>query len=157
MARYTTTIPVPTDPEATFAYLARFSTTEEWDPGIVEATDLDGGAPRVGSRYRVVALAAGRRSELVYEIVDLGAPHRVVLHADNGRFASHDVITCEARPDGGTLVHYDAELTLGGIARLVDPLLGLAFRRIGDKAAAGLGTTLEAKAAAGFDDAGAAA
>ncbi len=145
MARYTTTISVPTSVEDTFAYLSRFSTTQEWDPGVVEATDLGEGEPRVGSRYRVVAVAGGRRSELVYEITELDAPHRVVLLADNGRFRSHDTIECEPAPDGGTLVQYDAELTMGGLARFADPLLGLAFRRIGDRAAAGLAATLQAR------------
>lgn len=146
MATYTATIDVPTSPEETFAFLSRFSTTAEWDPGVVEAEDLTGGEPRVGSRYRVVAVAAGSRSELVYEVVELEAPHRVRLVADNGRFRSDDMIACEPAHGGGTRVRYDAHLTLHGIGRIVDPLLGLAFRRIGDRAAEGLRTTLESRA-----------
>ena len=38
----------------------------------------------------------------------------------------------------GSVVTYDAELTLNGPLRLADPLLGLSFKRIGDRAAAGL-------------------
>ena len=38
---------------------------------------------------------------------------------------------------------YDADLRLKGpLGRLMDPLLGLAFRRIGDRAAVGLGNAL---------------
>jgi hypothetical protein len=33
---------------------------------------------------------------------------------------------------------YDAELTLKGAIKLIDPLFGLAFKRLGDNAAAGL-------------------
>ena len=33
---------------------------------------------------------------------------------------------------------YDAALTLKGLLRALDPLLGLAFKRVGDRAAAGL-------------------
>ena len=36
MARYRTTVHVPTAPEETFDYLARFDTTAEWDPGVAE-------------------------------------------------------------------------------------------------------------------------
>ena len=44
---------------------------------------------------------------------------------------------------GGTSVGYDADLQVEGPAgRLMDPLLGLAFRRIGDRAAVGLGKAL---------------
>ena len=43
---------------------------------------------------------------------------------------------------------YDATLTLNRPLGLFDPLLRLAFRRIGDRAAAGLKRVLPAKAAA---------
>ena len=33
---------------------------------------------------------------------------------------------------------YDAQVDLKGMARLFDPVLGLAFKRLGDNAAAGL-------------------
>lgn len=43
----------------------------------------------------------------------------------------------------GTLVTYDADLQLNGVLRLADPLLRLAFGRIGDRAAAGLRRVLK--------------
>ena len=49
--------------------------------------------------------------------------------------------------DGGCLVTYVADLSLKGVLRIGDPLLGLAFRRIGDRAAAGLRSVLEGDAA----------
>ncbi len=57
-------------------------------------------------------------------------------------FTSIDLITVQT-DDEGTLVTYDAELTLNGVLGLADPLLRLAFGRIGDKAAAGLREALE--------------
>ena len=36
------------------------------------------------------------------------------------------------------MVTYDAELTLNGPLGLADPLLGIGFKRIGDRAAEGL-------------------
>ena len=38
----------------------------------------------------------------------------------------------------GAVVTYEAELTLNGVLRFADPLLGLAFGRIGGRAADGL-------------------
>jgi len=46
------------------------------------------------------------------------------------------------------MVTYDAELTLNGLLGLADPLLGLSFKRIGDRAAAGLIRALD-----GYDSA----
>ena len=48
---------------------------------------------------------------------------------------------------GGTLISYEAKLTLRGPFTLADPLLALAFRRIGERALAGLRSTLAASGA----------
>ena len=67
----------------------------------------------------------------------------IVLRAENRSVRSVDTITFED-DDRGTVVVYDAELDAKGIGRLADPLLSMVFRRIGDRAAAGLRTRLSA-------------
>ena len=57
---------------------------------------------------------------------------------------SLDTMTFSATQSGGTCVTYDATLTLNGPRSALDPLLGLAFGRIGDRAAAGLRAALSA-------------
>ena len=66
----------------------------------------------------------------------------MVFQADQAAVCSTDEIRLV--PAGaGTSVTYDADLRLKGtLGRLMDPLLGLAFRRIGDRAAAGLRNAL---------------
>jgi len=54
---------------------------------------------------------------------------------------SHDEIRLEGTREG-TRVTYDAQLELKGLLALADPILGLVFRSVGDKAVAGLRTTL---------------
>ncbi|MBV8221122.1 MAG: hypothetical protein JO325_21875, partial [Solirubrobacterales bacterium] len=54
----------------------------------------------------------------------------------------------------GTRVTYAADLRLKGLLRLADPLLALAFRRVGDRALAGLREVL-ARPAPGTVDAAA--
>jgi len=46
--------------------------------------------------------------------------------------------------DVGSVVTYDADLRVRGLFRLADPLLALAFRRIGDRARDGLVRALAA-------------
>ena len=41
------------------------------------------------------------------------------------------------------LEEYDAELELSGLLGLADPVLGLVFGRIGDRAAAGMAVALD--------------
>lgn len=138
MARYRTTVASTLTPEDAFDYLAEFSRAAEWDPGVVEGESLDGSPVRAGSRFRLVSRVAGRSLPLEYRVMALDRPHRVVLEADERALRSTDEIRLAA-VDGRTEVTYDADLRLKGpLGRFLDPLLTLAFRRVGDRAAVGL-------------------
>jgi carbon monoxide dehydrogenase subunit G len=142
MAHYRTTIQSKKSQEVTFEYLTDFANAREWDPGVVEGENLTGQPIGPGSRFRLVSRFLGRRIPLEYRIVAFEPPGRVVFQADQAAVWSTDEIRFV--PDGGgTSVTYDADLRLkGALGRLIDPLLGLAFRRIGNRAAAGLGKAL---------------
>jgi len=141
MARYHATVETRRGVDDAFTYLADFSSTTEWDPGVVEAERLTEGPITVGATFRVVTSFLGRRIPLDYEITTLEPGRRVVLQADNGTIRSTDEMRFSAR-DSGTVVDYDADLRLLGALRVADPLLRLAFRRIGDRARAGLAREL---------------
>lgn len=130
MARYTASVESSRPLEDVFAYLSDFSSTEEWDPGVVRAQRLGEGPIGVGTRFRLTASFLGRETELTYEVVEYAPPSSVTLRGENATVVSLDRITFEPL-DGGTRVTYDAELTLKGPLKLADPLLGLAFGRIG--------------------------
>ncbi len=143
MAHYVARIPVSGTRSAVFAYLSRFDRAAEWDPG-VEAGEMVTPEPvGVGSRFRLVARFLGRRIPLEYEIVELEHEKQIVLRAENRSVRSVDTITFED-DERGAVVVYDAQLDAKGIGRLADPLLALVFRRIGDRAAAGLHRRLAA-------------
>ncbi len=142
MARYSTTMQSKKSPEETFEYLADFANAREWDPGVVEGENLTGRPIGPGSRFRLGSRFLGRRVALEYRIIAFEPPRRVVFQADQAAVCSTDEI--RVVPVGaGTSVTYEADLRLmGPLGRLMDPLLGLAFRRIGDRAAVGLGNAL---------------
>jgi hypothetical protein len=141
MPHYSAVIRSVSDPASTFAYLSRFDRAVEWDPGVAEAEMLTAEPVGRGSRFRLVARFLGRSVPLEYEIVEFRSPERLVLNAETNLISSTDTITFD--PDGsGTVVAYDALLEGKGLARLADPLLAIAFRRIGDRAVAGLRTRL---------------
>lgn len=137
MAQYRGTIPSPRPAGEVFAYMAKFSNVSEWDPTAAEAEPLQEGEPRLGSRFRVLVRWLGREIPLEYEITEFDPPRRLVLRAENSSSVSEDTVEVVARGDGSEMT-YDARLALKGRARLFDPLLGLAFKRLGDNAAAGL-------------------
>jgi carbon monoxide dehydrogenase subunit G len=141
MARYNATVDTPRPPDEVFAYLSDFSTTEEWDPGIVEAERLGDSQVREGSEFRLVADFLHRRTTLTYRIVEYDPPNAVTFRGENSSVVSLDRIIFEPS-DGGTRITYDADLALKGPFRLADPLLALAFKRVGDRALAGMRKTL---------------
>ena len=125
-----------------FAYLARFSNAASWDPGVTAAEDVTAGPPALGSTYRLRVKFLGLTVPLDYVIEEIDAPKRVVLQAENSRFCSTDKIEVAEASDGGSTVTYEARLTPKGIAAPFGPLMGVVFRRIGDRAGAGLRAAL---------------
>jgi hypothetical protein len=142
MASYRARVTSPRPPAEVFDYMARFSNAAEWDPGVSEATEVHPGVPALGSTYRLVVRSFGRATPLEYRIVEMDRPHRVVLRAENSAVRSTDVIAISSGPGSGSTLTYDATLELKGVAALFTPLLGLSFRRIGDRAIVGLRATL---------------
>ncbi len=137
MAHYRGTVESSRPEAQTFAYMAQFSNVTEWDPTVAEARPLQAGEPALGSRFFVRVHWLGRDLPLTYEITEFEPSRRLVLRAENATSVSEDTVEVSPRPEG-SLLTYDARVTLKGAARLVDPLLGLAFKRLGDNAAAGL-------------------
>jgi uncharacterized protein YndB with AHSA1/START domain len=138
----TRTVTVDRPVDQVFRYLSDFTTTTEWDPGTVRTTRQDGDGG-VGTRYHNVSTFLGRRTELTYVVQEL-APNRTFrLRGENKTVVAHDVMTFASTPSGGTTVAYVADFELKGLARLATPLLGPAFRRLGDEAEVGLRTALE--------------
>jgi carbon monoxide dehydrogenase subunit G len=148
MARFREVIETPLDRGAAFAYIADFTTAAEWDPGILESKAVDGGEPRVGSRYDVVADFRGRSIPFRYEIRELEPERRIVIRGEGDKATSDDTIVLEDA-DGRTRVTYEAALRMKGIWRAAEPFLGGTFAEMGRKALAGLEQQLNRRAAAG--------
>jgi dehydrogenase/reductase SDR family protein 12 len=138
MAHYRTSVTTPLDPEAAFGSVADFTTVADWDPGVSRSTRVDSGGLGVGSAFDVDVALGGRNVTFRYEVTEWSAPERCVLRAERGPMVSLDTISVEALPGGGSVVTYDAVLELRGPLRLFDLLLAVGFRRVGDRAAAGL-------------------
>jgi len=140
MARYTTTISSPWSAEKAFDYMADLRNFAEWDPGVKSSKISKGTEPGLNTEYDVtVALTT-----LTYVTKEFDRPRRTVAEANSSVLRSYDVIEVTPTSDGCEVL-YDAELTLNGPLALADPLLALAFNRIGDKAAAGMVDALDGK------------
>ncbi len=132
---YTATIPSVRTPDEAFDYMVHFDNVREWDPSVSHAERLDDGPLRKGSRFSVTMSFVGRENTLEYEITEYDpTARRAVLEGVNGGTRSIDTITVS--PEAA--VTYDARVVLSGLLKLADPLVGLAFNRLGSKAGAKL-------------------
>ena len=141
MAHYNASVDTSRPPDEMFAYLSDFSSTQEWDPGVIEAERLGDAPVREGTEFRLLAGFLGRKTPLTYRIVEYDPPNAVTFRGESSTVVSLDRITFEPS-DGGTRITYDADLALKGPFKLADPLLGVAFKRVGARALAGLRRTL---------------
>lgn len=144
MARYRAVVPTSLSQDAVYAYLADFRSVAEWDPSIDDARLVDGTPGQLGSRYQLTMRQLGRTTTLDYETVEATPTTQLVYRCETGTFVSLDTITVRAE---GTL-EYDARITLKGVGRLFDPLMGLLLRRLGAKAREGLVRELTTRASA---------
>ena len=141
MARYVTTVRTQQSVTDAFAYMADLHHFAEWDPGVRKVTQVEGDGPGLDAVFDVT-LSGRRGTTLRYRTVEYAAPGGLLVVADTSMLRSTDRITVRADGDA-TAVTYDADLSLKGPLRLAGPLMALVFRRIGDRAAAGLCRVLD--------------
>ena len=141
MARYVTTVRTRRSVADAFAYMADLRNFAEWDPGVSKVVQVEGNG---GGRDAVfdVTLSGRRGTTLRYRTVEYSEFSSLLVVADTKLLRSADRISVRADGDA-TDVTYDADLSLKGPLRIAAPLLALAFRRIGDRAAAGLRSVLD--------------
>jgi hypothetical protein len=116
-----------------FAYMADLRNLAEWDPGVKRAVLVGGEA---GSDQAVVDVTVSGTT-LQYRTTTFEPNTTLLVRAESSALVSIDRVAVLDEGDS-RVVTYDAELHLKSVLKVADPLLGLAFRRIGDRAAVGL-------------------
>jgi Polyketide cyclase / dehydrase and lipid transport len=139
MASYIATVASTRSADEAFAYLADFRSVAEWDPTVKSAVQIDDGDPlAAGAIFRVTIKTAVSEIVLDYRTIESHRPERIVLRGENKSMVSLDTIVIRDDGQGGAEVTYDAKLELKGARKLADPLLQLAFQRLGNNARDGL-------------------
>lgn len=146
MASYTVLVHTPLPPAEAFAYMADLNNFAKWDPGVADVDQAEGSGAGPTAAFDVSVKSVTGTMTLRYETTTYDPPNLFVARAESSMLTSVDTVS--VRPDGfGSVVTYQAELTLNGLLRFADPLLGLAFNRIGGRAADGLTEALEGERA----------
>jgi Polyketide cyclase / dehydrase and lipid transport len=133
MARYTTTIPSPWSVDQAFSYLSDFTNATSWDPSVVSSCHVGEKPVALGSQFDLTVRFAGRNKELHYRVTSFDPPRSVTFTSTTRSLLSSDTLTFETR-EHGCAMRYDAELRFKGVASIANPILGLLFRRLGDRA-----------------------
>jgi carbon monoxide dehydrogenase subunit G len=141
--RIETSLPI----DEAFAYVADFANAPEWDPGVATAERIDQGPVGVGSRYRLGVRMGRRVAPMEYRVSVFEPPFRVLLTGSGSGVNAVDDIRF-TRAEDGTVVDYTADIKLGGVLGLIQPLLGGAFANLGRNAVDGMQRTLDHRAAA---------
>lgn len=143
MARYVTSLHTPRSADDVFAYLADMRSFAQWDPGVRQVEQVRGDGAGADAEFDVTVAGIGGAPDLTlrYRTVEYAPPRELLVVAQHALLVSKDRITVVPSGDGAT-VTYDADLRLRGPLRLFDLGLRLAFRPIGDRAAAGLRAAL---------------
>lgn len=134
-------VEVSQEPEVAFDAVADFSSSAQWDPGVVAAERVGDGetAPSgVGAVYRLTVTFRGRASEMTYRTTEYRRPDRVVLEGVGPRIAATDTIEFASIDGGGTRITYVADLRLTGLAKVAEPFLDHSFDEMGKRALAGM-------------------
>jgi carbon monoxide dehydrogenase subunit G len=104
-----------------FAFLADAENDKQWRSGVIEMTRTSGQG--VGTTYRqIVAGPGGRRIDADVEITEFVPDQRIAFRTTKGPVrptGSYDLQAC----DGGTMVTFRLIATLGGIKKLMGPMV----------------------------------
>ena len=132
-----------TDPQRVWEFLSDFTTTEQWDPPTVRTVRTTGHGG-VGTVYENTSRILGRDTDITYTVVESEPPRLLRLRGRSSSMTALDTIEVSPVEGGGTRVHYTAEFSLQGAAKLVEPLMPLGLKKLGDDAAASLQVHLDA-------------
>lgn len=149
MAKYTVHVLTPMPPDEAFAYMADLRNFANWDPGVKNVEQIVGDGAGPDAEYDVTVDGFSGDMTLRYVTKTWDPPRSMFVRAESTSMTSEDTITVREADDadlaGGSMVTYDAELTLDASMGIADTELQQTFNIVGGKAAAGMVAALDGK------------
>ena len=122
------TLAIRPPPGQVVDYLKDFGNAEHWDAGTQQCTRIDSGPIAEGASWRNVSKIFGVTAELTYTLDKL-TDHTLVFVGKNKSSTSVDTITVDAQGPGSVLT-YRADLEMHGLAKLLNPVMKVAFEKL---------------------------
>ncbi len=140
MRTYRRTVVAEASPDQVWAYLADFTTTNDWDPRAHRTRRLSGDGD-VGTEYETHVRFLGRETRMLYKTTRLEPHRRIEWVGHNGTVRACDVIEVWPHPEG-TVVDYTTSYAYRHLPWLMDRLMSRPIDRLCDEAQVGLARTL---------------
>ena len=131
--------------EEVFAVVADFEKLPQWDAAVVEAAKTSEGPMGVGTTLREVFHLLGRRIESTGEVIGYESDRRIKIKTTSGPLPAEVTETFEP-VENGTNITFTAELELGGLLKLAEPIIARLFGMQVKGSTASLKQFLEAQA-----------
>lgn len=147
----TVSVTVPQSVEEVYAFLDVMANHETFTDHLMRDWSLSGPSSGVGARAQVRSKALGASDVVDIEVVDADPPTRIVERntAQKAGRVGQGTYTLEARPDGGTLVHFEYRWIVAPLAdRLLSPVVRAVIRRANNTAMERLAVQLAGAAGA---------
>jgi carbon monoxide dehydrogenase subunit G len=122
------TFTVNPPPRQVVDYLKDFSAAEQWDPGTRSCKRIGSGPITEGASWHNVSNIFGVTAELDYTLDKL-SDRTLVFVGKNKSSTSTDTITVDADGRGSRLT-YTADIEMHGVAKLLNPVMKLAFEKL---------------------------
>ncbi len=142
MAHFATKVHTSLSAPEAFELIADLSNLAKWDPGVISSEQTSGEGIELGATYDVEVPVGRGTSVLTYGVTHVTPARLLRVIGEDRRFRSVDVIEVEPTADG-SIITYDATLTLKGALSFANRLLTRRFQRIGNAAARGLAEAVE--------------
>jgi hypothetical protein len=123
MLKFSTDIKVNRPVEKVFAWLTNAENQGKFDKSSLKMELLTPGPWRAGSQFREVRDLGGRETVVLSEIAELEPNRRFVIRSKTG---PGWLGTWVFEPEGAaaTRLHWTGQLTMNGLGRLLEPLIG---------------------------------
>ncbi|WP_137146222.1 SRPBCC family protein [Mycolicibacterium sp. CR10] len=128
MPNVSRTFNVSPSPEVVVDYLKDFGNAEQWDPGTQSCERVDSGPVSEGAYWHNVSKIFGVTAKLTYKLAEL-TDRKLVFVGENKSSTSIDTITVDAS-GAGSVITYEAQLEMHGAAKLLNPVMKLAFEKL---------------------------
>jgi hypothetical protein len=125
-----------------FDFISDFRHASLWDPNTRSVTMLTDTPIRQGSKFRLEAALLLGSVDLPYEIEVYERPKRLVFVGKTWWVEYHEQITFIAE-GSGTVIEYDAHMSLRSLLGLGNLILSLVYQRIGDSATSGIVASMD--------------